>query len=114
MSTRNPCLTVALEELAKAGIRRPEIASGKHLQVRWTMPNGQQRMCIVSHTAAGGDRHAIENARRAVRQILRADNMLETPGPRTPPARQPSRIELLERRLAEVERRLGIGNQEIA
>jgi hypothetical protein len=36
--------------------------------------------------------------------------MLATPQPRSAPVKQPSRIELIERRLAEVERRLGIPN----
>ena len=36
------------------------------------------------------------------------DGMLATSEPRSAPVRQPSRIELIERRLAEVERRLGI------
>jgi hypothetical protein len=49
-----------------------------------------------------------ENTKRDVRRILRADGMLETPQPRTPPPRQPSRLELLERRLARIEQRLGI------
>ena len=53
------------------------------------------------------DWRSTENTRHDLRRILRADGMLEAPEPR--PARQPSRIELLERRLAEVERRLGIG-----
>jgi hypothetical protein len=36
--------------------------------------------------------------------------MLATPEPRLAPVKQPNRIELIERRLAEVERRLGIPN----
>jgi hypothetical protein len=49
-----------------------------------------------------------ENTRRDVRRLLRADNMLEAPEPRSSPPRQLSRIDLLERRLVEIERRLGI------
>jgi hypothetical protein len=60
------------------------------------------------------DWRSAENVRRDMRKILRADGMLEAPEPRTPPPRQPSRIELLERRMAEVERRLGIGAGESA
>jgi hypothetical protein len=101
----NPCLAAAIEELHRAGIRNPEIARGaKHLQVRWTTTSGQPRMVVVPSTPS--DRRSIENTRRDVRSILRADGMLETPHPQAPPPRQPSRIELLERRLAAVERRL--------
>jgi hypothetical protein len=108
MNVRNPCLAAALEELAKAGVHHPEIARGsKHLQVRWTTGRGESRMYTVPGTQS--DWRSAENVRRDVRRMLRADNMLETPEPRTPPPRQPSRIELLERRLAEVERLLGIG-----
>jgi hypothetical protein len=110
---RNPCLAAALEELTKAGIHHPEIArGGKHLQLRWVTPSGQPRMFAVSNTPS--DWRSPENARSDMRRMLRADNMLETPEPRTPPPRQLSRIELLERRLAEIERRLGIKNREVA
>jgi hypothetical protein len=106
---RNPCLDAALTELAKAGIRDPVVVSGgKHLQVRWTAPRGQARMLAVPGTPS--DWRAAENTRHDVRRILRADGMLEAPEPGPALARRPpNRIELLERRLAEVERRLGIG-----
>jgi hypothetical protein len=52
---RNSCLTVALAELAKVGIRDRVIASGgKHLQVRWTAPGGQARMATVGCTQGIG------------------------------------------------------------
>jgi hypothetical protein len=112
-SARNPCLTAAIEELAKAGIPHPEIARGsKHLQVRWVTANGQSRMLAVPCTTS--DWRSPENTRRDVRRMLRADDMLETPEPRTPSPRQPSRIELLEQRLAQIERLLGIKNREVA
>jgi hypothetical protein len=41
------------------------------------------------------DWRSAENTRRDVRGVLRADGMLEAPEPRTPPPRQPSRIESL-------------------
>jgi hypothetical protein len=76
----NTCLAAALEELAKAGIRQPQVArGGKHLQARWTTP-------------------------RDLRRILREDGMLEAPEPRAPLPRTPRRLDLLERRLVEVER----------
>ena len=40
---RSPCLTPALDEVVKVGIRHPEIANGgKHLQIRWTTASGQR------------------------------------------------------------------------
>jgi hypothetical protein len=51
MIMRNPCLAAALEELAKAGIRHPEvITSGKHLQLRWMTATEQPRMLTVPST----------------------------------------------------------------
>src|SRR5262245_6005512 len=102
---RSPCLTPALDEVVKVGIRHPEIANGgKHLQIRWTTASGQRRTYTLSRSPS--DWRAAENAGHGVRRILRTDGMLETPGPLLP--RQPSRIELVERRLAEIERRLGM------
>jgi hypothetical protein len=51
------------------------------------------------------DWRSAENVRYDLRKILRGDGMVATPEPRSAPVNQPSRIELLERRLAEVERR---------
>jgi hypothetical protein len=105
---RNLCLSAALEELAKAGVREPVIAYGaKHPQIRWTTPRGEMRVFAVPGTA--GDWRSAENVRHDLRRILRDDGMLTAPEPRPAPVKQPSRIELVERRLAEVERRLGIG-----
>jgi len=104
---RNPCLAAALEELGKAGIRHPEIANGgKHLQLRWATASEQRRTYRLPSSPS--DWRAPENARHDVRRILRTDGMLETPAPRALPPRQPSRIELVERRLAALERRLGM------
>lgn len=105
---RNLCLTMAIEELAKAGISDPVIAHGaKHPQIRWTTPRGKLRVFAVPGTPS--DWRSAENVRRDLRKILRADGLLGLPEPRPQaPVKQPSRIELLERRLAEIERRLGI------
>jgi hypothetical protein len=106
---RNLCLDVALDELASAGIHDPVIARGaKHPQLRWTTPRGELRVFAVPGTPS--DWRSAENVRHDLRKILRGDGMLATPRPRSAPVKQPSRIELLERRLAEVERRLGIPN----
>ena len=104
---RNLCLTAAIEELARVGIHDPVIARGaKHPQLRWTTTRGQLRVFAVPGTPS--DWRSAENVRHDLRKILRGDGMLTTPQPRSAPVKQPSRIELLERRLAEVERRLGI------
>jgi hypothetical protein len=106
---RNLCLNVALDELASAGIHDPVIARGaKHPQLRWTTPRGELRVFAVPGTPS--DWRSAKNTRHDLRKILRGDGMLAMPEPRSVPVKQPSRIELLERRLAEVERRLGILN----
>ena len=106
---RNLCLSAALEELGKAGIHEPVIAHGaKHPQLRWTTPRGELRVFAVPGTPS--DWRSAENVRHDLRKILRSDGMLATPEPRSAPVKQPSRIELIERRLAEVDRRLGIPN----
>jgi hypothetical protein len=109
MKTSNPCLTAALEELAKAGIRHPEIGGGGngHLQVRWQTASGQQRMVTMSRTPS--DVNACHQTRRDVRRVLLADGMLEVTEPRmSPQQRTPSRLELIEQRLAAVERLLRV------
>ena len=50
------------------------------------------------------DWRSAENVLHDLRRIFRDDGMLTVPEPRPAPVKQPSRIELLERRLAEVER----------
>jgi hypothetical protein len=108
---QNPCLAIALSELANAGIRHPTISNGgKHMQVRWTTASGQPRMMPIPGTPS--DWRTPDNIRRDVRRILRSDNMLQTPESKTPPPRQPSRIELLERRVEAIERQLGRRAQE--
>ena len=105
MSSKS-CFTAAIKELAKAGIHHPEIAhGGKHVQLSWATPRGERRVFAVPGTPS--DWRSVENTRHDLRRILRDDGMLETAS-QTPPPRQPSRIELLERRLADIERRLGM------
>ena len=52
-----------------------------------------------------GQARSAENVRHDLRRILRNDGMLMVSKPRPARVKQPSRIELLERRLAEVLRR---------
>jgi hypothetical protein len=110
--SNNPCLTLALAELAEAGVRDPVVANGgKHLQLRWFTPRGERRCFAVSGTPS--DWRTPQNTVHDLRRILREDGMLEeTASPKAPPSRQPSQLELLKRRVAEIERRLagaGIG-----
>ena len=90
-----------------ASATRSSSRGGKHLQVRWTAPGGQTRTLVVPGTPS--DWRAVENTRHDLRKILRGDWMLATPEPRPAPTNGQAEFELLERRLAEVERRLGIG-----
>ena len=99
---RNLCLDAALDEPARAGIHDPVIARGaKHPQLRWTTTRGQLRVFALPGTPS--DWRSAAKVRHDLRKILRGDGMLATPQPRSAPVKQPSRIELLERRLAEVE-----------
>jgi hypothetical protein len=70
--------------------------------------SGSGPLFVFAVPGTPGDWRSAENTRHDLRRILRSDGMLETTPTRTPPPRQPSRIELLERCLAEIERRLGI------
>ena len=89
--------------------REPVIARGaKHPQLRGTTPRGELRVFAVPETPS--DWRSAENVRHDPRKILRSDAMLATPKPRSARVKQPSPIEVIERRLAEVERRLGIPN----
>ena len=54
-------------------------------------------MFAVPETSS--DWRSAEIVRHDLRKILRNDGMLATPEPRSAPVKQPSRIELIERRL---------------
>jgi hypothetical protein len=107
---KNDCLTVALEELSAAGIRDVVRAHGaKHWQLRWRGANGVERVYTIPCTP--GDVRSVANARAAIRRILRDDGMLAAERKPTAPPKQPDRITLLERRLADVERYLAVLKQ---
>ena len=109
MITRNECLDAALDELRAAGVTTPTIARGsKHLQVRWFNRCGESRMMPVPGSPS--DVRSPANMRRAVRRVLRTDGMLAEQPTRPPPARQLSRLELLERRVMALEQRLQGGS----
>jgi hypothetical protein len=99
----NEVLKAVLSELHAAGIRDVTVSSGgNHQQVRFKV-NGQERMFTVACTAS--DVRAVANARSDIRRLLRSLGLL-IPEERSAPARQPSRIELLEQRLQRLEARI--------
>jgi hypothetical protein len=106
-AARNESLSAALEELAAAGIHHPTVSNGgKHMQVRWQTPRGQIRIFSVACTPS--EWRASANTRSDVRRILRQDGMLEEAIKVDVPTKQPSRIDLLERRIQRLEHRLAL------
>jgi hypothetical protein len=101
---RNPDLEAAREVLSSAGIRDLSYSvGGRHAQVRWLSPSGQPRMYTVPLTSS--DWRSPLNVKSDIRKLLRADGLLPDQTIRTaPPARQPSKLELLEQRVALLER----------
>jgi hypothetical protein len=102
--TKNECVNAALAELEKVGIRNVEIARGsKHPQLRFQI-NGIPRIFGVSGTPS--DWRTPANTARDVRKLLRQHGITTAPDPRpaAPPPRQLSRVELLEQRVAALER----------
>jgi hypothetical protein len=72
---RNPCLDAALCELEAAGIRDVERGyGGKHLQLRWRVNGGEERMYSLPNTPS--DVRAGANARADIRRMLKADGLL--------------------------------------
>jgi hypothetical protein len=109
---RNPCLDVALQELGAAGVRDIERSYGsKHLQLRWQV-NGHG-MSMYSMAATPSDVRSAANVRAGIRRILKEDGMLVMAERRTPaPAPKPAdRVTLLERRIVDLEQRLGAMEQ---
>jgi hypothetical protein len=102
---RNPCLEIALRELAAVGIRDVEQAhGGKHLQLRWRVNGHGLRIYHVPATPS--DWRSAHNTRADIRRMLREDGVLTTPEraePPSPPAPKPDRIAELERRLQAIE-----------
>jgi hypothetical protein len=102
--TTNPCLNAALEELERVGIRDIEIARGsKHPQLRFRVNGCEMRAFTVAGSPS--DWRSPENTRRDLRRLLREIGVIAAPDPRpAAPPRTPSRVELLEKRIAALER----------
>jgi hypothetical protein len=105
--TRNPALRAALTELFDADIRVTRAENGRHIQLRWSAPDGRIRMYVLPRTPS--DHRTPDNVRAGIRRLLREDNLLPSPEEKLPPPQPPKssdRFALLEQRIAELEHRL--------
>jgi hypothetical protein len=101
----NDCVAAALNELERADIRNAIVVRGaKHMQVRFTVNGDQQRMVVIPGTPS--DRRSAANTRADVRRELRAAGVIINQPKQSQPARQLSRLELLERRVARLEAKI--------
>jgi hypothetical protein len=100
---KNECIAAAIAELSDHAVRDVEIIrGGKHYQIRFRVNGGPQR--VITAPCTPSDWRDPENTRRDVRKILRADGVIDIKPDPAPPPRQPSRVELLEKRIAALER----------
>jgi hypothetical protein len=101
---KNPCLSVALAELAAHGIRDVVIVHGsKHPQVRFRVNGGSPRAFTIP--ASPSDWRAPHNTKSDLRRLLKELGVITAPEPKpsAAPCRQPDRISILERRVAALE-----------
>ncbi len=97
---KNDCLTAALAELERHGIRDYEIARGsKHLQLRFRINGGPAHMFTVPGTPS--DWRSSENTKHDLRGVLREIGVI-TPEPKPAPCRPTPKLD----RIAELERRV--------
>jgi hypothetical protein len=103
---RNRCIEVALAELEAVGIRDVVVAHGsKHPQLRFKINGGPLHIFTVPSTPS--DRRSPANTRRDLRKLLREAGVLPPPeSKRSPPAKTPDRITLLEQRVTALEQTL--------
>jgi hypothetical protein len=103
MKTHSPTVNAALDELEHYGVRDIDVDwRGKHPKVLVRVNGGAQH--VIGCSATPADHEAPAKARADVRRLLRALGVIDAPSRPAPPPRQLSRVELLERRLARVER----------
>lgn len=102
----NPCIEAAKTELARVGIRDVMIAhGGKHPQLHFKINGGPVHVFSVPGTPS--DHRAPANVRTSLRRYLAEAGVdLNLASEPKSAERAPSRIELLERRVAALERRL--------
>jgi hypothetical protein len=103
----NPCIEICKSELARLGIRDVMVArGGKHPQLQFKINGGPVHVFAVPSTPS--DHRAPANVRTSLRRYLAEAGVdLNLSAESKQPERTPSRLELLERRVAELERRLG-------
>jgi hypothetical protein len=101
----NECIQAAKAELARVGIHNVEIAhGGKHPQLRFVINGGPVHIFSVPGTP--GDFRSPANTRTSLRRYLAGVGVdLGLSSELKTPERAPSRLELLERRVTELERR---------
>lgn len=73
MTMRNEVTDLLLEELEKHGLKGAINDRSKHLEVSWTLPNGETRFIIAPKTPS--DWRSGMNCRSDLRKMLRADNV---------------------------------------
>jgi hypothetical protein len=102
---RTRCIEVALAELEAVGIRDVVVAHGsKHPQLRFKINGGPLHVFAVPGTPS--DHRSPANTRRDLRRLLRDAGVLSPPKPKSPPAKTPDRITLLEQRVTALEQTL--------
>ena len=108
---KNPCLEVALNELAKVGIRDVTHSfGGKHQQIRFKVNGAAERSYTLPSTPS--DFRSAANTRSDIRRILREGGVLMPVERKPPTPKQPDRVTIIERRLAIVEQQLAaLSNQ---
>lgn len=110
---KNPCLEVAMNELAKVGIRDVTHSfGGKHQQIRFRVNGAAECMYVLPSTPS--DFRSAANVRADIRRILKEDGMLTTTERRPPAPRPPDRVTLLERRIVALEQRNAMLEQRLA
>jgi hypothetical protein len=102
MKTHSPTVNAALDELEHYGVRDVDVDwSGKHAKI-WVRVNGGARHVIGCSKTP--DRDAPIKARADVRRLLRSLGVIGEPCRPAAPPQTPSRTELLEQRVAALER----------
>ena len=99
---KDQCLEVALDELAKVGIRDVQRSfGGKHQQIKFKSNGNGVHVYTLPCTPS--DVRSAANVRADIRRILRGDGVLTTVERKPPPPRTLDRTTLLERRVAALE-----------
>jgi hypothetical protein len=110
---KNDCLDAAVAVLEEHGIRDVLIAhGGKHPQLQFHVNGGPLRVFAICGTAS--DWRSPQNTKRDLRKFLRENGITTEQERPEPPARKPSRLELLERRVGVQEQTIELLERRIA